>query len=108
MKKLVNDLSALTTISINALVELQEKIQLIIAHDVYENYISGNPLCEIDVGIGTLYIKYEEEKIKYKFIPSKKLEENVLTTIKSKRSPLITTLETTLKDRIENTYKDLL
>ena len=108
MKKIVDDIATLTTISNNALVNLVDKIQTCICHDVYESLIEGNSTSEIDIGIGTLYIKCEESEIKYKFIPSKKLEENVSFTVKHKQSPLVYEIETSLKSRIESTYKNLL
>lgn len=108
MTKLVEDLATLTTISQNALVNLNEKSLACICHCVCENILEGNSLTEIDIGIGVLYIKCEEDKIKYKFIPSKKLEENVAFTVKNKTSPVLFEVESALKARIESTYKDLL
>lgn len=108
MTKLIEDLATLTTISQNALVSLNEKSYSCICHSVCESMIEGKPLTEIDLGIGILYIKCEEDQIKYKFIPSKKLEENVTFTVKNKVSPLVLEVETSLKDRIESTYKNLL
>ena len=106
--KLINDLALLTTISVNALSLLNDRALSCICHSVYENLLSAEPLTSIDIGIGTLYIKCEEDEIKYKFIPSKKLEECVSLTVQDKCSPLVHQVETTLKDRIESTYKDLL
>ncbi len=106
--KIVDDISTLTTISKNSLYNLVEKSHSCICHAVYESLISGNPVTEIDIGIGTLYIKCEETEIKYKFIPSKKLEENVAYTVKNKVSPLVYEVEDSLKLRIESTYKNLL
>ena len=108
MTKIIEDLATLTTISQNALVNLNEKIYSCICHSVCESMLEGNPLTEIDLGIGILYIKCEEDQIKYKFIPSKKLEENVAFTIKHKTSPILFEVESALKDRIESTYKNLL
>ena len=107
MNKLVNDLSTLTTISKNALNSLTEKAQGCICHCVYESLLEENPLTEVDIGIGTLYIKCEEDEIKYKFIPAKKLEENVAQTVRTKVSPITLQVETALKERIESTYKQL-
>lgn len=108
MTKLIEDLATLTTISQNALVNLNEKANSCICHSVCESMLEGKPLTEIDLGIGILYIKCEEDQIKYKFIPSKKLEESVAFTVKHKTSPILFEVETALKDRIESTYKNLL
>lgn len=108
MNKIIDDLSAITTISNHALVNLVEKAMSCICHDVCENIISGNPLTEIDIGIGVLYIKLEGENIKYKFLPSKKLEEYVASTVELKISPLVLQVDEAFRQRIESTYKDLL
>ena len=108
MTKIIDDLATLTTISQNALVNLNEKTHSCICHSVCESMLEGKPLTEIDLGIGILYIKCEEDQIKYKFIPSKKLEESVAQTIKYKASPIVYQVESALKDRIESTYKNLL
>lgn len=108
MNKLITDISTITNISTFALEELIEKCRLCICHNVYEDILSNDNPTAIDIGIGVLYIKREESEIKYKFIPSKKLEEEVAFTIQHNVSPLVLEVDTTMKDRIENTYKQLL
>ena len=54
MTKIIEDLATLTTISQNALVNLNEKIYSCICHSVCESMLEGNPLTEIDLGIGIL------------------------------------------------------
>lgn len=108
MNKLTSDLSAITSISKLALDTLVDKSISCVCHTVQENLLSKEPLTSIDIGMGILYIKFEGNEIKYKFIPSKKLEESVSFTVLNKQSPLVFSLETALKDRIENTYKELL
>lgn len=108
MNKLIEDIATLTTISQHALVNLTEKVNACICHSVFESLKEGNQLTEIDIGVGILYIKCEEDQIKYKFIPSKKLEENVSYTVKHRVSPVQYQVETALKERIESTYKNLL
>lgn len=108
MEKLINDLSVLTNVSINSLYELLDKANLIIAHDVFENLKEKNPTTTIDIGVGSLYIKLEGENIKYKFIPSKNLEDLVCKTVSSGSSPITNRVDLVLNKRIEQTYKDLL
>jgi hypothetical protein len=55
-----------------------------------------------------LYIKLESNEVKYKFVPSLHFEESVKNTLKNKTDPLIGKLEDSLKNRIEQTYKELL
>lgn len=108
MTNLINDLSILTTISRTSLEKLVNNSNWCISHNVLENLLEKNPLTSIDIGIGTLYIKLEDNLIKYKFTPSKALEDMVSSTVTSKQSPIVNELESNLKERIENTYKDLL
>ncbi len=108
MNKLINDLTLLTGVSKNALDELNDKANLTIAHCVFESLKEGNPLTTIDIGVGILYIKLEDENIKYRFVPNKNLEALVSQAATSKSSPLANRAEMILNKRIEQTYKDLL
>lgn len=106
--KLVQDLSAITNVSQHALLTLIEKAQLCVCHGVHETLTEQENMTQIDIGLGTLYIKCEGSDVKYKFIPSKKLEESVSKTIQDRTSPLTRAAEISLKERIEGTYKELL
>ena len=108
MNNLINDLTLLTGVSKNALDELTDKANLAIAHCVFETLREGNPLTSIDIGVGTLYIKLEDENIKYRFVPNKNLEALVSQAATSKSSPLSNRAEMILNKRIQQTYKDLL
>lgn len=108
MNKILEDLNILTTIPLTALQDLKDKGIDCIAHSVLENVLSKNPLTELDIGIGILYIKLEDDSIKYRFIPSKKLEDTVASTILTKQSPVVSRVETALKEKVESTYKNFL
>lgn len=108
MNKLIDDLSTITTISQGTLLNLNEKVIACISHSVYESVQEKESLTKMDIGIGILYIKCEGSEIKYKFIPSKKLEESVASTVISNKSPLIYQVETSLRERVESTYKNLI
>ena len=108
MNKLLEDLSVITTITQNALNNLVARSLTCIGHAVHESVLERESMTKIDIGVGILYITYEGSEVKYKFIPSKKLEESVNQVLISKKSPLTANVETTLKDRIEHTYKNLL
>ena len=108
MNKLIEDLSTITTIAQGTLTRLNDKAILCIAHSVMESLQEKESLTKIDIGIGILYINCEGDNVKYKFIPSKKLEESVASTIITKKSPLVTRVETTLRERLDATYKNLI
>lgn len=105
---LSTDLSVLTNISKLSLENLADKACYCMSHTVLEALVSKEAQCEIDIEIGKLYIKLEEDQIKYKFIPSKKLEETIAFTVKNKQSPLINKIDSGLVERIENAYRCLL
>lgn len=107
MTDLLSDLSTLTGIPRLTLDKLTKSKILCISHTAHETQCEGKDTVEIDIGLGVLYIKYDTEVVKYKFIPSKALENQIRHTIDSKTSPLIIKAEHQLADRIKSTYKEL-
>lgn len=108
MTSIINDLSTLTTIpeeSLNRLVNLSE---CCICDAVEETRLRNQEVCEIDLGVGVLYILVSNEVVKYKFIPSKKLEVNINDTIRKGTNSMTNFVESTLVNKILNTYKDML
>ena len=105
---LKTQLSTLTLVQesfFDKVIELSEKC---ICDDVLESLLEHDNLTEVDLGIGTLKILYEEGELKFRFIPSAKLREGLVTTIKEKRSPIEVLVDDTLKEKLVNVYKDLL
>ena len=107
MKNLLEDLSILTTIAKYNLDNLTEKSISIITHDVLESMQDGEDITSIDIGIGVLNILHNHNEIKYKFVPSKKLDDNIYLTCKTGESKLSLDIDTALGERIQSTYKDL-
>ena len=107
MTKLINDLATVTGLSKLSLEDLSDKSQACICHAIKESLVAQNPITEVDVGIGVLYIKIDNDEVKYKFILSKKFDNNVSFTVMNKESPLIIDLDKSLKLRIEKAYKGL-
>ena len=105
---LFDDLCTLTGVSKLSLQNLSDKGVSCISHGIIECIQNTDAQCEIDIGIGILYIKLEEEAIKYKFIPSKNLEETVAFAVKYKASPIALKADKALGDRIENAYRSLI
>ena len=108
MEFLINDLAILTTIPVNSLQKLKEKELYIICNDVEESLLQNKRITEINIGWGTLIIEVEENSINYKFVPSSKLEKNLISTIINKKNPLTNAIEDALANRIVKTYKDML
>lgn len=108
MINITKDISNITTIPYATLGKLHSLSTSCICHAVQETRLLNGNLTSVDIGIGTLYIKTTEDEIKYKFIPSSKLEKSVMETVKTGKSPLVSKVEETLKDRVMNVYKELL
>ena len=106
--KLAQDVSAVTGISRLTVDNIIEKIHACVGHSVYESTVRNESLTEIDIGIGMLYIKLEDNQVKYKFLPSDKLSQIITFTVLNKESPLILDAEKALKTRVEKTYKELI
>lgn len=108
MTKLIADLSILTTIPEKTLTELLDKVTYCICDAVKESELQDITTTEIDVGIGTLYIKHEDSELKYKFIPSDNLSKDVIKVINTRLNLLEKNLETSLSTKFKNVYKKLL
>ena len=108
MESLINDLAAITTIPPNSLQRLKEKEIYIICNDVEESILQNKDVTEINIGIGNLIIEVKNNSINYKFVPSLKLEKNLISTIINKKNPLTYAMEEALANRIVKTYKDML
>lgn len=107
MKNVIEDLSTLTTIPVTSLAKLIDKSILCIEDEVLNSFLNNEDIISLNIGIGKLVIKIEENLIRYRFIPSKKLEDGVKEALASKKSSLETTVEQHLIDKILKTYKDL-
>lgn len=104
---LIKDLNILTTIPTASLDRLEDKVIWLICDNLTESIIKKEKIAEIDIAIGKLIIKIDEENIKYKFIPYKKLEENIKSVVVNGKNPLETVIEENLSTKFINTYKDL-
>lgn len=107
MRNLIEDISTLTTIGKYNLDQLVAKSVAIVSHNVEESLRDRKDITSIDIGLGVLHIQHKENSIKYKFIPSKKLDDAVFNTYKTRESALTLEIDKALGERINNTYKDL-
>ena len=108
MTNLQNDLCTLTNISENTLKKLIPISTYCIGHAVAETHAERREITEIDLGFGELDIRVVENQIKYRFIPSKELEDCLVRTVTTGCSPIITTLDTKLQEKIDKVYKELI
>ena len=68
---------------------------------------SGDNFIEVDLGFGKLSISIEENLIKYRFNPSKKLEDSIINVVVNGDNEFTFVLEKNLVQKITNIYKDM-
>ena len=102
------DLSNLMSISVVILKKIFNNLIYCICHSVLESYLNKSTYSSVDIGIGKLNIHINNDELEYKFIPSLKLENELVKTLQSKTSPLVSQCETVLTNKVNLTYKDLL
>lgn len=107
MVNLIQRLASLTTIPEKNFIKLNEKSELIIANAANSALHSGVTDLEVDIGIGTVYIKIEDNQILYKYEPSASLERYMKKAVVDDRDFLTEVVEKSLSNRILNAYKDL-
>ena len=108
MNDIIDNISTLTSINRKALDKLSNVTIYCINDAVEESRIQGEDITKVDIGIGQLWIKLEGDQVKFRFIPSAKLEESIVDTIVHKSNILEIVIENSLKDKVTNTYKDLI
>lgn len=108
MAKIIEDIALLTNVTENTLEKFIPICKYCIGHNVHENLCQKKDITEIDFGFGVLNIKIDDCEIRYKFIPSKELEDVLVKTITQHTSPIITKLENNLQEKLDRTYKELL
>lgn len=107
MSDLVKDLCTLTSVGKYNMDNLLNKSMSIISHNVEESIRDNSNITSIDIGLGVLHIQHTEDTLKYKFVPSNKLDTIISNTVKNRESKLVVEIDTALGERINNTFKDL-
>jgi hypothetical protein len=104
---IIKDTSVLTTIPEKAIKKLLDRMVYSINEAVVEAKITNQDTIELDIGLGTLLIKFEDDSIQYRFVPGEKLEESVKNSFINQQNLLEDVLEASLKNKLTNIYKDL-
>ena len=108
MINLIEDVSKLTTIPIKSLNSLSDTFIYCIIDAVKESKLNGEDTVNLDLGIGNICIKLLDKELKYKFIPSDKMNKGMSDLFNKGLNSLENVLESSLVDKIVNTYKDLI
>ena len=105
---LTKKLSLLTTIEDQYITKLFNKIPWIVCDGLAtELSVTDKPVLTVSFGFGNLVILVENDQIKYKFIPSKEFEKQLVDTVCNGVNLLELTLEKNLANKLTNIYKDL-
>ena len=105
---IVDNISKLTGIPLKYIDKIFQLEQDYICYNIQQSFCNKQNNVDIDIGIGTLSIMVEEDNILYKFIPSISLENDVKKTILTNEAPIIKKLESNIKEKVLNAYKDLI
>lgn len=106
--EIIKDLNSLTSIPEKILEKLSDNILFLILQNLEETLIKKENVCEINLNLGILIISIEEEELKFKFIPSKKLEKEILKTLELNENSMNQILTNNMINALEKTYKELL
>lgn len=108
MTDIVKDMATLTTIPEKSLNKFYRKMIFCICEGVAEDLLNeDNEISEMNIGIGTLYIKHSGGDIKYHFIPNDLLEKYMQQTVVNKKNVLEDLLNDALAKKFMEVYKDL-
>ena len=97
----------LTTIEESTLERLSNLISNCIVDAVFEGVLNDDEIVDIDLYFCRIVISRSNNELRYKFVPSAKLEEDIVKAIKEKKNSLDTIVLDKLKNNLLSTYKDL-
>ena len=99
-------IATLTTIENDSLAKINNLISCCISDAVYSSVLSDDSQVSVDLDFGTLTISRSNNELRYKFVPSAKLEEDIVKAIKEKKNALDNLVLERLKNSLVSTYKD--
>ena len=72
------------------------------------NFMTKTNILAVDLGYGVLKLTINNSQVKYRFEPSKKLEEVVISTVLMEKNSFVSKIESNLVQRLTEVYKELL
>ena len=108
MYNITNDVANVMTINNKVLEKVNAITIMCIAQAVRESMIAEEDITECDIGIGKLVISHSGNDVKFKFVPSSNLVQNVVDTLQDEESSLECNITDSLVDKLVNNYKTLL
>ena len=104
---IIEKVQQLTTIEDVTLKRLSNLVENCMVDAVYEGVLSNDDVVEIDLDFCKIVISKSNNELRYKFVPSAKLEEDIIKAIKEKKNSLDDVILDKLKSSLLSTYKDL-
>lgn len=108
MINIIEDVATLTDVKETLLRKFVAVSNICLGHALHEVQCHNENIVEADIGIGKLHIKLDENNILYRFVPSKELEKTLIQTVVTRCSPVAAKLDTSLQEKIDRAYKELL
>lgn len=112
MTKLIDDVYSLIKHETNSLTtkdleKLSKLVEFVIIDAIVEAKLNATDIAEIDVGLGTLYIKCDSD-VKTKLVLNDSLKSRINECLKLDASDLDAKLNDAIVARITHIYKDLI
>ena len=108
MQNLGNDLSTIASVDKRVFDKLINNANFCIC-DYLENAVLNNEhLVDIDIGIGILKITIGDDIVKYNFVPSEKLELEIINTLENGQNSLLSIVDSSMISKLKKLYEGLL
>ena len=108
MQDLIKDLSVLTATDRRTFDKIVQNAIFCIC-DYLENAALNNEReCSIDIGLGCIKLKIDEDTIRYSFIPSHNLETGIVNTLENQQNLLVSVIDSALINKLNKLYDNLL
>lgn len=104
---IIQDISTLTTVQKSSIDRLCKQMIKCICYDVCEALSQDMKELCLDIGIGNLVIKIDDDSVLYRFEPSQTLDSDVLCSVTTGKNPVVEDIENSLLSKVNTTYKDL-
>lgn len=105
---ILKDISTLTTIPEQVLEKLVD-IAIMCINDAYvESLASGDTEANMRIGLGDLRLRMDGNTVKLRLTPSAKLQESIANSTRNRESAVDVAVSASLRDKLINTYKELL
>lgn len=102
----LHEIEVLTGVPESTINKVLTKGQVAISQNAFNAGLDGEDCIEVNIGYGVLRIKRYDDEIKYKFFPSKYLENAVRSAFVDGVSTLEAEMELSIRDKVENAYSE--